>query len=167
VAYGTRKKEEHMVNRCLERLGHEARIDHRRLEVPGIDRKPTNHVGPTATNFEREGIKSERGNINREPKERNRQRELEKQRSAARLGTTLYDRADMASMQRDAMCHPKDAHRREQRDGDDLRPMHPDEHRQRQEPATREQQQADSVEWQESGRAISDIRRSFSQEAKT
>jgi hypothetical protein len=152
VVYGTREKWEHMVNRCLERLGHEARIDHRRPEVQGIDRKPTNHVGPISTDFEWEGIKTERSSINREPKERNRRRELEKKRSAARLGTTLYDRAAMASMQRDAMRHPKDAHQREQRDGDGLRPAHPDEHRLPQERATREQQQADSLEGQEPGR---------------
>jgi hypothetical protein len=68
----------HMVNHYLERFGHEARIDQRSLEAQGIDREQTRHVGPAATEFEREGVKTERGNINREIKEPNRQRELEK-----------------------------------------------------------------------------------------
>jgi hypothetical protein len=235
-----------MVNCYFERFGHEARIDHRSLEAQAIDREPTSHLGPTATDFELEGVKTERGNINREIKERNRQREqlttekkevvrdlaeasaahqaktaqeirsawtashngldflmglnerglfiaqddkgrysvvsanafvhrldtkthgeaardmsaaieavcrecngliiptvderpeevrrecdLEKQRDAAHLGTTLCDRTDMVSVQHDAMRHLKDPHRTEQRDGDGLRPKHPDEHRQR------------------------------------
>jgi hypothetical protein len=119
-----------MVSRYLERFGHEALIDHRSLEVQGIDREPTSHVGPTATDFEREGVKTERGNIKRKIKERNRQRELENQRSAARLGTTLYDRVDMASMQRDAMSHLQDTRRMQQRAGG-LRPLHSDDPRRR------------------------------------
>lgn len=70
-----REKWEKIANRYLERFGHEARIDHRTLEEQGIDREPTTHIGPTATQLEREGIKTERGGINREIKERNQQRE--------------------------------------------------------------------------------------------
>jgi hypothetical protein len=128
-----RGKWEHMVNRHLERFGHEARSDHCSLEAQGIEREPRSHVGTTATDFEREGVETERGNINRESKERS---------------------------------HLKDAHRTEQSDGGGLRPMQSDEHRQLQELATREQQQADSVEGQEPGQEISDIRRSFWQERK-
>ena len=41
------------VNRYLERHGHAARIDHRSLEAQGIDREPTKHRGPIATQRER------------------------------------------------------------------------------------------------------------------
>jgi hypothetical protein len=207
-----REKWEHLANRYLERFGHEARIDHRTLEEQGIDREPTSHVGPTATDFEREGVKTARGDVNREIEERNRERERLKedykamitgevreawaaspdgldfmmelnergfcltqdgkghyaavaesgfvsrldvktygeaargmkaaieavrrdcnglvipsvdeyveelrekceQKHAAHLGATLYDRADMVSMQRDAMRHLKDVHRIQQ-----------------------------------------------------
>lgn len=145
-----RERWEHHTNRQLERYGHEARIDRRNLEAQGIGREPTQHLGPTATEIEREGKGSERGNENREIKERNQdraelreiekeladererrhqenrakmheiaeaqkaereqrkeaEREQQKKRDesrAAKLGATLYDRADMVSMQRDAM----------------------------------------------------------------
>jgi hypothetical protein len=70
-----REKWEHLANRHLERHGHGARIDHRTLEAQGIDREPTVHVGPTATDFEREGVKTERGGLNRSVETRNQQRE--------------------------------------------------------------------------------------------
>ena len=62
-------------NRYLERHGHEARIDHRSLEAQGIDREPTQHLGPKATQLERSGEQSERGDINRDIEARNRERE--------------------------------------------------------------------------------------------
>ena len=48
-------------NRVLERAGHEARIDHRSLKEQGIDREPTQHLGPTAAAMERKGIQTDRG----------------------------------------------------------------------------------------------------------
>jgi len=63
-----------MANRSLERHGHEARIDHRSLEAQGINREPTTHKGPTATQMEREGEASERGDINRAIETRNQER---------------------------------------------------------------------------------------------
>lgn len=111
-----------LANRYLERHGHEARIDHRSLEAQGSDREPTVHVGPTATQFEREGEQTERGDINRDIEKRNHWREqlkarweeIEKKR-AAHLGATLYDRAGLVPMQHDAMRHLKDAHRIQER----------------------------------------------------
>ena len=70
-----REKWGNLANRYLERHGHEARIDHRSLEEQGIDREPTSHNGPTATQMEREGEASERGDINREIEARNNERE--------------------------------------------------------------------------------------------
>ena len=42
-------------NQALERAGHETRMDRRSLEAQGIDRDPGVHVGPKATELEREG----------------------------------------------------------------------------------------------------------------
>ena len=70
-----REKWEHLANRHLERHGHAARIDHRTLEAQGFDREPTVHVGPTATDFERDGVKTERGDLNRSVEAGNQQRE--------------------------------------------------------------------------------------------
>jgi hypothetical protein len=76
-----RENWEHLANRQLERFGHEARIDRRSLEAQGIDREPTIHEGPAATQFKREGVLTERGDINRNIETRNRQREeLKKER---------------------------------------------------------------------------------------
>ena len=57
-------------NQALRLAGHEARIDHRTLKAQGIDRAPTTHLGPSVAALERQGIRTERGN-------RNRQREAE------------------------------------------------------------------------------------------
>lgn len=53
-------------NAALERAGHDARIDHRTLEAQGIDREPTTHLGPVATAMERRGLRTVRGDMNRE-----------------------------------------------------------------------------------------------------
>lgn len=42
-----------LANEHLERHGHTARIDHRSLAAQGIDREPTQHLGPAATGYER------------------------------------------------------------------------------------------------------------------
>ena len=57
-------------NHMLRLAGHKVRIDHRTLEAQGIDRAPTTHLGPSVAALERKGIRTERG-------ERNRQRETE------------------------------------------------------------------------------------------
>ena len=53
-------------NHMLRLAGHEARIDHRTLEVQGIDRVPTTHLGPSVAAMERKGIRTARGNRNRQ-----------------------------------------------------------------------------------------------------
>ena len=42
-----------LTNERLRLNGIVARVDHRSLEVQGIDREPTKHLGPTATGYER------------------------------------------------------------------------------------------------------------------
>jgi hypothetical protein len=71
---GWRAHWQEMVNRELERHGHEARVDHRSLEAQGIDREPEPKQGPVATEMEREGRASHAGNDRRAAQARNEER---------------------------------------------------------------------------------------------
>jgi hypothetical protein len=51
--------------------GLDERIDHRKLKAQGIDREPTIHLGHKAAALERKGIRTEKGDYNREIKHRN------------------------------------------------------------------------------------------------
>ena len=53
-------------NLYLENLGHTERIDHRSYERQGIDKIPQIHLGVSASQIEQKGIKTDRGNRNRE-----------------------------------------------------------------------------------------------------
>lgn len=53
-------------NKSLQRYGHAARVDHRSLEDQGIMREPQKHMGPIATEIERDGRLSHRGEENRQ-----------------------------------------------------------------------------------------------------
>ena len=55
-------------NRCLERAGHEERIDHRSNAARGLDEQPTIHEGVTARALEKKGIVSDRCELNRQIK---------------------------------------------------------------------------------------------------
>lgn len=61
----------HHQNRALERHGHAARVDHRSFEDRGIDREPSQHLGPTAHDMEAKGKASRIGDENREAARRN------------------------------------------------------------------------------------------------
>ena len=52
-------------NAELEKHGHTERIDHRSYERQGIDQIPTIHLGVAASQMEKKGIRTERGDINR------------------------------------------------------------------------------------------------------
>ena len=59
----------HWANMCnleLEQNGIAERVDHRTLSAQGIDRAPQIHVGVHATQMERRGIATERGELNRQ-----------------------------------------------------------------------------------------------------
>ena len=58
-------------NAMLKRHGHSERVDHRSLEDQGIFREPQQHMGPIATEIERSGRASHRGNENRDIAARN------------------------------------------------------------------------------------------------
>lgn len=70
-------------NQALELAGHEERIDSRSLEAQGIDRAPTIHLGPTASEMERRGRVSDRAEQNRVTVSENAQR--------ASLGAEIID----------------------------------------------------------------------------
>jgi hypothetical protein len=56
----------HHQNRELERCGHPARVDHRSFESQGVDREPSQHLGPVANDMERNGKASRIGDENRD-----------------------------------------------------------------------------------------------------
>ena len=58
-------------NEALAKAGYEERIDHRSYERQGIDRKPGLHVGSYASELERDGVQTQRGNYNRKIAELN------------------------------------------------------------------------------------------------
>jgi len=55
-----------MANAELKRFGFDSRIDRRTYEEQGIEKVPTVHMGAAASQMERKGIRTERGNQNRE-----------------------------------------------------------------------------------------------------
>ena len=56
------------VNRCLERSGHDERVDHRSHAERGLDEQPTIHEGVAARATEKKGIISDRCELNRQIK---------------------------------------------------------------------------------------------------
>lgn len=64
---------ERLTNRALEQASQKARIDHRSYEAQGNDLLPQVHLGVHATQLERQGISTERGNYNREVQRHNAQ----------------------------------------------------------------------------------------------
>ena len=58
-------------NRVLEYRDIESRVDHRSFERQGIEQIPTVHMGVSATQMERRGIATDRGDMNREIRQKN------------------------------------------------------------------------------------------------
>lgn len=52
-------------NIFLKNVGSDGRIDHRSLQAQGIDREPTIKMGAAATQMERRGVQTDRGDLNR------------------------------------------------------------------------------------------------------
>jgi hypothetical protein len=63
-----RERWEECQNRALEKYGFEDRVDHRSLADQGIDREPTQHLGPATQAMEDQGIATDRGDENRRRK---------------------------------------------------------------------------------------------------
>lgn len=66
-----RKEWADIVNHHLEKAGLEERIDHRSYKEMGVDKKPTIKMGYKATDMERAGKETDRGDINRAIKKDN------------------------------------------------------------------------------------------------
>jgi hypothetical protein len=60
-----------IINEHLAAANADIRVDHRSFKDRGIEREPTTHLGPAATEMERRGEQTERGGINREAEEVN------------------------------------------------------------------------------------------------
>lgn len=60
-----------LCNEYLEKNKLEKRVDHRSFKRQGIKRIPTIHLGASASAMERKGIRTEKGDINREIKRQN------------------------------------------------------------------------------------------------
>lgn len=114
----------HHQNRDLERYGHKARVDHRSFEAQGIDREPTQHLGPVASDMERRGKASRIGDENRQTHEDN----------LARISDYL-DRADVLSAidyQKAKLANWAEQKRRELESAQDLSRLDLDQKHQRQ-----------------------------------
>ena len=62
---GIRAIWEDVCNAALARTGSLERIDRRTLKAQGVEREPTIHIGPAATEMERRGVKTDLGDHNR------------------------------------------------------------------------------------------------------
>ena len=61
-----RKLAADIINEHLAAVNADIRVDHRSFKDRGIEREPTTHLGPAATEMERRGEQTERGEINRQ-----------------------------------------------------------------------------------------------------
>jgi hypothetical protein len=64
-----------IINEHLAAANADIRVDHRSFKDRGIEREPTTHLGPAATEMERRGEQSERGDVNRDAAQGNRETE--------------------------------------------------------------------------------------------
>ncbi|RRC92455.1 conjugal transfer protein TraA [Erysipelotrichaceae bacterium OH741_COT-311] len=61
-----------ITNKYLEENNIQEKVDHRSYQRQGIEQIPTIHLGVSATQMEKKGIDTDRGNINREIRKQNR-----------------------------------------------------------------------------------------------
>ena len=109
---------EELANAALERAGRAERIDRRSLEAQGIEREPTQHMGPEATQMERRKEGSERGEVNRQVSARNEARaaeivnlELERQRRAQEERARVAREVEARKAQEEARKAQEEAQR--------------------------------------------------------
>ena len=61
-----RKLAADIINEHLAGANADIRVDHRSFDARGIEKEPTTHLGPAASEMERRGEPTERGNVNRD-----------------------------------------------------------------------------------------------------
>ena len=86
----------HHQNRTLERHGHPARVDHRSFEAQGVDREPTQHLGPVASDMERNGKSSRIGDENRQAHANNIERIADHMERAEVMSAIDHQKARLA-----------------------------------------------------------------------
>lgn len=78
-----------LTNECLRQHGIEATVDHRSLKAQGIDREPTQHLGPTATAIERRTGQASRKRLDFDQDVAERLTQAKKAGELERLGQVL------------------------------------------------------------------------------
>ncbi|MCQ0990582.1 MobQ family relaxase [Jiella marina] len=99
-----RKEWEQHLNAALFRAGRAERVDSRSYKDRGIDREPTQHLGPAAHQMEKRGAASRIGDENRAANENNRQR-ANRHGLLAQLQLQLDGLDDRFERQRAAQVH--------------------------------------------------------------
>lgn len=94
-------------NTTLERAGHLERVSHKSLEAQGIEREPTNHLGPVATAMERRGVSTERGDLNRARADQEQQAERQELASLERQQQGIHAARQRLHMERAARAAAK------------------------------------------------------------
>lgn len=98
------------INKALEEKGINERVDHRSYEEQGIEKIPTKHEGYVVREMEKRGVKTERGNLNREINDLNRQLELIEKQIKAQEGIkeVLYGLKDNGARNEDSRARTRD-----------------------------------------------------------
>jgi hypothetical protein len=89
-------------NRMFERKGLAERVDNRSYEDQGIDREPMVHLGYEAAALERKGIKTEKGNHNREVQKRNEERAALKEVQQLKAEKSEQDTEELRKIAKEA-----------------------------------------------------------------
>jgi hypothetical protein len=106
------EKAQNIINQKLEAAGSPERVDRRSFAERGIEREPTSHLGPTVMELERQGVKTERGDINRDIEQRNAERDAAKSELAS-VDSAIVEREEALTS---PALSPEDARQRLQGD---------------------------------------------------
>jgi MobA/MobL family len=99
-----------LINESLAAVNSDIRVDHRSFKERGIEQEPTTHLGPAASEMERRGEQSERGDMNRDAERTN---QLIEERQALdtavekeqeRISSPPVDREDAQERMREAQA---------------------------------------------------------------
>jgi hypothetical protein len=98
-------------NRKFEEKGLDERIDHRSYKDRGIDREPTIHLGHEAWALEKKGIRTAKGDYNREIQRRNEQRTPKTERKQEPVTTESLEKTTqhLSELRGKYITHEKDS----------------------------------------------------------
>jgi len=92
-------------NAVFRELGMKQRVDHRSYERQGVEREPTQHLGPVANDMEKKGKASRIGNENRLRQQRNAQRASRAQEAAEVTRKLAAEKARQAEIEAQRKAH--------------------------------------------------------------